>query len=878
MDLRPYQNEAVLAIENEWSKGNKKTLLVLPTGCHARGEQLLLADGRFAFVEDIEVGDRLLGSDGKARTVLHTNHGFGTIYMVTPIKGKSFFVTGDHKLTLVKINERKNPKHPCEMHGGEIVDVTVEEWLSWSKNKKSLYKLFRSNEIKEFPDYHCSINQKNMIDPYFLGVLLGDGSMLNGINVTTMDEEVVDEIKKQAELYGLNLRTEPAGKVCTYHFINSNGRNALRKKLQMNGLYGMKCDEKHVPYDYRCADIETRLQVIAGLIDTDGSYTDKCYDFISKSRKLAEDLAFMCKSVGLAANVRTCLKSSQSKITHEYFRVCISGDIDKIPCRVAHKKAHKRMLNKSVLRTGFTITPHGEGDYFGFTVDGDNRYLMNDFMITHNCGKTIVFSKVVENEVDKGEKALILAHRGELLDQASDKLYKTTGLKSSLEKAESTSIGSNNRVTVASVQTLSQDTRLKRFKKDAFDVIVVDEAHHAMSETYQRVLNYFDSAKVLGVTATPDRADQKSLGQFFNSKAYEYTMHQAVKDGYLCPIKAQMIPLELDIRNVGLANGDYSAGEISTSLEPYLNQIALEMLNYCKGRKTVVFLPLVKTSQKFCELLNVHGLNAVEVNGNSKDREQILADFEAGEYDVLCNSMLLTEGWDCPAVDTIVVLRPTKVRSLYQQMVGRGMRLSPGKKELLLLDFLWMTERHDLCRPSAIISKNEDIAKRIDKMMMNNESGINLLEAEEKAGKDIVQEREDALARQLADMKKRKRKLVDPLQYAMSIAAEDLADYEPTFAWEYGPITDGQRSKLEKLGINPDEIENCGKASLLITKLINRIDAGLSTPKQIRALEKYGFYHVGEWSFEAASKMISRIAANNWLVPFGIDAKTYQPA
>lgn len=118
------------------------------------------------------------------------------------------------------------------------------------------------------------------------------------------------------------------------------------------------------------------------------------------------------------------------------------------------------------------------------------------------------------------------------------------------------------------------------------------------------------------------------------------------------------------------------------------------------------FLTLVKTSQKFCELLNVHGLNAVEVNGNSKDRERILAEFEAGEYDVLCNSMLLTEGWDCPAVDTIVVLRPTKVRSLYQQMVGRGMRLAPNKKELLLLDFLWMTERHDLCRPSALISKN----------------------------------------------------------------------------------------------------------------------------------------------------------------------------
>lgn len=206
-------------------------------------------------------------------------------------------------------------------------------------------------------------------------------------------------------------------------------------------------------------------------------------------------------------------------------------------------------------------------------------------MLPTGTGKTVVFSKVVEEEVRKGEKALILAHRGELLDQASDKLYQTTGLTTSLEKAESTSIGSCEMVTVASVQTLSQEARLKKFKKDDFGVIVVDEAHHAMSETYQRVLKYFDSAKVLGVTATPDRADQKNLGQFFDSKAYEYTLHQAVKEGYLCPVKAQMIPLELDIRNVGLSNGDYAVGEIGSSLEPYLNQTALEMLNYREPRR-----------------------------------------------------------------------------------------------------------------------------------------------------------------------------------------------------------------------------------------------------------------------------------------------------
>lgn len=524
------------------------------------------------------------------------------------------------------------------------------------------------------------------------------------------------------------------------------------------------------------------------------------------------------------------------------------------------------------------LRPYQENAVSSVLQEWDKGHQHTLLVLPTGTGKTVVFSKIIERKVNQGNKALILAHRGELLDQAKEKLLLTSGLTASLEKAESTSVGSDEPVTVASVQTLSQEKRLAKFPSNYFDVIVVDEAHHCMSDSYQRILTHFDSADVLGVTATPDRADQKNLGQFFDSKAYEYTLHQAVRDGYLCPVKAQMIPLELDIKNVGISNGDYAVGEIGNALEPYLNQIALEMLNYCKGRKTVVFLPLVKTSQKFCELLNVHGLNAVEVNGNSKDRDQILQDFENGEYEVLCNSMLLTEGWDCPAVDTIVVLRPTKVRSLYQQMIGRGMRLSPNKKELLLLDFLWMTERHDLCRPSALISKNDEIAKRIDKMIMNNESGVGLLEAEEQAGKDIVREREEALAKQLEEMKKRQRKLVDPIQYALSIAAEDLADYEATFTWELAPVTENQKARLEKLGINPDSVENCGKASLLITKLVNRIEAGLATPKQIRVLEKYGFYHVGEWSFEAASKMISRIAVNSWCVPRGIDVKTYQPA
>lgn len=470
-----------------------------------------------------------------------------------------------------------------------------------------------------------------------------------------------------------------------------------------------------------------------------------------------------------------------------------------------------------------------------------------------------------------------MAHRGELLDQAADKMKQVTGLDCAYEKAGASSLGSRLPVTVASVQSLCREKRLRQFPRDYFQTIVVDEAHHCLSASYLRVLDHFEDACVLGVTATPDRGDLRNLGRVFDSCAYEYTLRQAIREKYLCPVKAQMIPLQLDLSDVGLSGGDYSAGGIGAALAPYLRQIAREIAEHYAMRKTVVFLPLVNISQTFCELLRELGVAAAEVNGQSADRAEILRDFAEGRYAVLCNSMLLTEGWDCPAVDCIVVLRPTKVRSLYQQMVGRGMRLYPGKEELLLLDFLWMTERHDLCRPSSLISKDAEMAARIDRQVMDSLDGVNILEAEEKAERHVLAEREVTLARQLAVMRCRPRKLVDPLQYAMSIAAEDLASYVPTFAWEKEPPSQKQLEMLEKRGIFAGTVENRGKAHLLIDRLVRRQEEGLSTPRQIRCLERYGFRQVGTWTFAQAGEMISRLAGNSWRIPAGLDVMAYRP-
>ncbi len=256
------------------------------------------------------------------------------------------------------------------------------------------------------------------------------------------------------------------------------------------------------------------------------------------------------------------------------------------------------------------------------------------------------------------------------------------------------------------------------------------------------------------------------------------------------------------------------------------------------------------------------GFQAAEVDGQSDDRDEVLSDFDSGRYNILCNSMLLTEGWDCPAVDCVVVLRPTKSRSLYAQMVGRGTRLSPatGKSKLLLLDFLWLTGRHELCRPASLVARRAEVADRMTKIVADEGGPVDLEECEEAAETDVQVAHEEALAKRLHELRHRKARLVDPLQFEMSICDRDLQDYVPTFAWQQQKPSEAQAHALEAWGIDPDVM-----------------DTGMATPKQVRMLERKGFRHPGTWTFDQASDMMGRLAQNRWRVPVGITPTTYVP-
>lgn len=463
-------------------------------------------------------------------------------------------------------------------------------------------------------------------------------------------------------------------------------------------------------------------------------------------------------------------------------------------------------------------------------------------------GKTLCFSHLANRT--KG-KTLILCHREELISQAIEKLHAATGLIADKEKAEWRA-SRESKVVVASVQTLMRESRIERWPQDHFELVVADEAHHCLSSSWLTVLRYFDPyAKVLGVTATPDRSDRKNLGTYFQQLAHEVTLFDLIGQRYLAPITVKSVPLRLDISNVGSTAGDFKADDLGSALEPYLGQIARAISEHAGFRRTLAFLPLIDTSKKFVAACEAEGLRAVHVDGESRDRAEILEGYAAGKWDVLSNAMLLTEGYDVDSeptgvgIDCIVVLRPTRSRPLFCQMVGRGTRIAPLKESLLLLDFLWMHAKHRICRPASLIAKSEEEADAITAMV--EQAGLPSevasqceLDLQDLAGKATAQ-REEALRKKLAEAAKKQGVTYSAEEFAMKHNALGVAEYEPTMPWESEPVTDRQKHVLKRARIDLATVKGKGHASKLIGLHYSVPTA--ATPGQKAAMKRAGYSH-----------------------------------
>jgi superfamily II DNA or RNA helicase len=377
------------------------------------------------------------------------------------------------------------------------------------------------------------------------------------------------------------------------------------------------------------------------------------------------------------------------------------------------------------------------------------------------------------------------------------------------------------------------------------------------------VLGYFDRhAKVLGVTATPDRGDKKNLGRYFERVAFECSLVRLIKDGFLVPIKVKMLPVRMDLTRAKTVAGDYSADDVAAEIEPWLERVAAAMAGEAWDRKTIVFLPLVKTSERMAEVLRAAGFDARSVSGYDTERDETLRWFAtAGPGAVLCNAMLLTEGFDQPDVDCIVILRPTQVRALYAQMVGRGTRLSPdtGKRDLLLLDFLWQSGKVSLVSAGSLITGNAEDVKAVQDLL------IDVPPCGPGAEHDLVQvcdtveeQRFRKVKEKLKENRGRKAGTHDALELCMSIGAVELMDYEPCNPREAKPPTAGQVAALEGAGFDLAGVSCFGHASAILDRLAVRRMEGLATPKQVRLLQRFRHPKPESATFEEAGKFIGR--------------------
>ena len=298
--------------------------------------------------------------------------------------------------------------------------------------------------------------------------------------------------------------------------------------------------------------------------------------------------------------------------------------------------------------------------------------------------------------------------------------------------------------------------------------------------------------------------------------------------------------------------GDYSADELGHAIEPYLETVADIVARDFAHRKTLCFLPLCALSEQFARLCRDRGIPAEHVDGASPDRASVLARFRSGETALVSNAMLWTEGFDEPSIDCIIPLRPTRIRSLFSQQIGRSTRVFPGKDNLLVLDFLWQTQKHNIIQPASLVAADEEEARG-----MRREG--DLLENAELYRTNRL----EALARQLAENRRRKAQNYDLMEFAVAIRDTSLANFEPTMRWHSDPVSPRQAELLERCGIHSLAVTSKGHAAALIDRIMQRRERGLATYKQVRFLSRRGTPNAHALSFQNANALIQEIIAGH---------------
>lgn len=409
-----YQTAIFDAVSN--TKSNLAINAVAGSGkCLGKDTPVLMYDGSIKPVQDIVTGDRLMGPDSKPRIVQSTTTGIDDLFEIIPVKGDKWVCNSVHVLTLTGTNR----------FNGQTIDIPLNEYLTKCQTNSSFSRDWKQFRVGvDFPD-----QEPLQVDPYFAGLWLGDGTT-ESLQFTTPDVEIIEYLREYATQHSVNFRmrdennrglksiqiTINTRERFTGKFIQPYARFPLRATILSK--FRNSQGEKTIPSNYLTASRQDRLLLLAGLLDTDGYYLGN-YEFSTKHRHMADQVLFLCRSLGFAAYMSEKQVQLESMIEPgTYYRISISGELSLIPCKVTRKIAPPRNQIKRVTVTGFSVNPIGKGEYYGFTLDGDGRFLLGDFTVTHN---TTVLVEVF-NRLPRNKKALFLAFNKHIVNELQSRL------------------------------------------------------------------------------------------------------------------------------------------------------------------------------------------------------------------------------------------------------------------------------------------------------------------------------------------------------------------------------------------------------------------------------------------------------------------------
>lgn len=520
---RPGQLEAMALIAS-----SDCGIIKCPTAwgkCQRGDTPILMYSGECKRADEIVPGDLICGVDGSPRRVLNTCHGYGPMYKYTPTKGRPYYFNGAHQLSL-----RVSYNRPITIQGrryvrGDILDICIDDYLRLSKSVKHRLKAYRSRA--EFAP-----REAPKLDPYFVGVYLGDGSRTGAV-LANADPEILNYCELYAKSMGWLVTTKAyEGKNCyrqTYthkpkseapaHIIHKYIMNTERSRI-------IHPDIKYGSYDVRCA-------VLAGLLDTDGYTYGGIMDIVTKFDTLAEDILFVARSLGFYASDNYCEKCcTNTGAVGMYHRIKISGDFTVLPLRVPHKIPKPRISPKNVLNVGFTIERVDDGDYYGFAVDGDHRYLLGDCTVTHN---SMVISKLCKifptlNIVVTTSSTQVV---GTLYDRIRQDCPGEVGI---ISGTKNTARG--KRITCCTLKSLT------KVNPEEIQLVLVDEVHGVGANQAGLVLSQFVFARRFGFSASPIRNDGSAIAleAIIGPVILDVSYADAVNAGMVVPLKYVMLP------------------------------------------------------------------------------------------------------------------------------------------------------------------------------------------------------------------------------------------------------------------------------------------------------------------------------------------------